>query len=666
MKVTIVLSSGLPLCALEMPPLSFVRDLKSQLFDVFSHQMRIYLLLPAQLQPSAATNVPITQERYSLYQAICSKEIRLFTYKGEEMQDYQRVNESNQPIAILNPQSDLVIPSYKPNGRRDCVLFNLEEAQVCESGPGTDVSMVDLVIYSVQQGLFLCSIDLSASLSVLKTRLEAITSIPQSDIQLWHKGNLMPSANSLHSYSLSTHSRVILQPSYTTVAQITSSNGQSSVFPIRGGEGFDEIERIARILEKDWYKCKSCYEFTCISPVFPAVSRFFLVSMPSDLCVILHFKDGRSEIALIPAICTVNEAKRCIATQHGLPSTPISLSILEELPTNTPFENFGVTNNDKFTLIAKKPISTKKIAITVAYSDTQSSLFYCNSSDYIGDLKSQICRRKPTFRSKNIVLVKGTEVLQDSDTLVGCLIYEDMKLECGWRWDMRRKLENMRKMGFLRMEKREKVKEKGEFDTDLFETGRKPHWKPRNERIKLYQTELLQSLNVKIITSKEVYSLQIPSNTQLKAIKTHLSAKLPAQSYKIIYKGMELDETQTLAAQKVVPNSYLLLISPSELISTVVTPAGRCYSVVIEAQGNVAGLSKVLEQLTGLQLDCQRVFIVKCFDGGEQPFPVGIGNFALSLKLGSGGQFTLATPSGFRLGVVGKDSFDRPFPLFST
>jgi len=191
---------------------------------------------------------------------------------------------------------------------------------------------------------------------------------------------------------------------------------------------------------------------------------------------------------------------------------------------------------------------------------------------------------------------------------------------------------------------------------ELFDIGQDLNKIPSSERYERYQEELKQTLSVRIITCTSVLALNVHIDCTVQVLKVNLRSRVRAKSFKLLWRGAELEEQRTLLEQGVEAGDLLLLISPGCMRITVLLPSGQTWPVVVQREGTVNALKYVVEQLTGLQEQGQRLLFAKDLPRDSQLLPESVDTLVVSLKLGSGREYSLATPSGLVLRVQANSS----------
>jgi len=650
MQVAIVFSSGELLYTLQVPISSRLNQLRSTLQTRIPNELLAYINAnpqPNELPLALKLRNSPGDSPVQVYNDVRLRQVRLLTCAGE-ISDYQATIKAPSTFCLLRPR-DIVISSYNLQGKEGKVVLNTEEEVAWgESLTSSEEREIKLVIYSIQQGFFLCSARIPDTVQSLKTRLAAITG--KADIRLWQNCDLLQDKCTLQACSMHNLSHISVQVNTNLLAVVSDSRGTSALFPVTIDCKVSEIQQLASKLQRAWILASVCHEFICLFPSIPHIYKRFIVQLPEDRILTLTLKHKNTLVSVFPHLLSIGQIKAFIESQHGLPAALIALQAVGELKPWSSFSTYGVEEGDQLMLL-RRLVKVGKLTISVIRKGEAKIKVALPQSASIADLKRNILNLDPAMGT-NLLIMRGTEILLDELTLEQYGIVTNLTVFCGNIGEMQRILW---KNGFMPPRISTSYIE-SEDALELFDIGQDLNKIPSSERYERYQEELKQTLSVRIITCTSVLALNVHIDCTVQVLKVNLRSRVRAKSFKLLWRGAELEEQRTLLEQGVEAGDLLLLISPGCMRITVLLPSGQTWPVVVQREGTVNALKYVVEQLTGLQEQGQRLLFAKDLPRDSQLLPESVDTLVVSLKLGSGREYSLATPSGLVLRVQANSS----------
>lgn len=607
MKIPFVLSSGMPLLTLEVLHSSKLSNIKEQLRALFTSQVRDYMsnLREESNEPPVFRLRASPDERpLTTFAYVNSRTIQLFAYRGERLKDEQSVRSVAVPICILRP-TDIVTTSCDMSGNTETTVFNTEEEVMWRDQ--TSPNFIELVFVSTRKKPFLCVAAYTETVSALLVRLQPLVSCSSDHLQLWNQGTPLLAGATVQSCGLRNRSRLAVQLPGEALAMAIDIRGNLAVFPVIGSEKPDDLIQKVRILQVEWKHMETLSQYFCTCSPYLFPIRYHVFS-PQNVLLSLQFPDGHTEKVIIPAICSGEQVKKCIEMQHGLPAAIISLTLLGELSFEWSFRDLGVKDGEKL-MILKKRTDQKDLKFVDIFKKYRRKRLWVSSNLTISQVK-QVLKDKKFAHDSTLFLLKGTEILSDEATLSQCEIDENMPIFCGNEQEIAKRLAKLTPNYFIPPRKHSNCYE-NEPSFDLFESGQDPNRLTHAERLQRYQKEVNESINVRAIAPSTVLSLLVHTKATIGIVKAHLRTALKLASFKVMHGDKELKEELNFEEQGVTAGSDLLLVPPGTLRVTVSTGAGLRFPVVLQPLTTLHYLCPVLEKLTGLQFNSQRVLFTK-------------------------------------------------------
>lgn len=565
-------------------------------------------------------------------------------YRGEEVKDWQELGQIPQTLCVLRP-SDIVTTAYNLDNTQSISVFNLEEYIKWTADTEIGEKAIELVIYSLKNGPFLCSALASSPILILKLRIQRALSCAEAEnMTLWYRGKALDDNSTLEACGLGDRSRVALQIEGEGLAEARDVEGNIAVFPVKSDDLLIAVWKTAYLLEPKWTTSSKFFEYLRIfPPISPIFTRFFRFSQPYTRFVTLFFEEEKTEKVLIPSNCSIGMLKTCIETQLGLPAALLSLDSTTELSFYSNFIDYGVENGDILTIIRKK-LNETKLKITVKLGKQEKMCMQVASSCTILDIKKKIAA-KFAYSDSDLVIFRENEILCDQYSLSDYGIYGNQVLFCENRAKPSSEISKSKIIPYISAQKC--INSESEFSLELFDIGQKANRKERPERFEQYLENIRETLEIKLITPVSAQIVRIDPQATVKSIKNML---LKGKNSRIMCGKRQLNEDQTLIEQGISEKGTILVLVPAMgVLVTAVTPGEQQFPLVLE--GNMQGLGQVLEGLTGLQPCSQRVILTKGLREDREKLPERVSSVLVSLRIGRGREVRVVSPSGIAVRV---------------
>jgi len=632
LAVPVVLSSGQPVATL---PASTVLQLKEALRLELTRQLQAYMDQSGPQPPALLFRYNQSQAVATTFDYVRTYHMRLFEHGGQELQNDSRLDAVTRPICALRP-SDVLTFSYDTRNKATAILFNLEEQIDWKVSPENNA--IDLVVYSRLSEVFLLSVYTSETVLQVKKRITRVVSNLSTSGTLWHQSTLLRNEETVEESGLCAGSRVLLLQPGEAVGLAKDKDGRTVAVPILDT---NLVLRAARILEPAWGLYDTCCEYTCIAPISPSFTQYFLIGSYKDRYLTLQTELGATKV-VVPAECSVSQLQDYIEAQHGLPASLLSLTAISELGETGRIGDYEVGNGEELLLFLSKGNSaTVKIrVISQRYGKLR---FTLPLSATISHIKELIRGRRPEMASECELLLAST-ILENCETLAHYGVFENVTVHCGSREEMLRKACEGPTIRLLPVTKRHKS-DRSEDPLELFDRERRADWQCPLERRLAYQSHLETALPIRLLTPKSVLFLHIRPYTSLQDVKTSLQPILNIPNFDLIWNNTVLIEGKTLAEQGVKAGDLLSIDSQSTLSLTIVTSGGERLPVLAEKHAGLRVLKRLIGEMTGIHADCQRIVVTKELKKSDSHLFAGLSALYLSLKLGQGSAYLLQLAS---------------------
>jgi len=644
--LTLVLSSGRPLHTQQVPTPCPAAFLKQQLRSALCTQLSAYLQAsppPSQLPPAALLRSSPGEHLEHTKLSIETMPLRLYEYRGNELNDTQDVTTVQAPICVLGG-SDVATTCCDIHGNVGIAVFNLETEvvwQEVESLSSRDGDAIELVVYSTSSDVFLCSGRITETVHSFKKRLSKSMKIPDN-MTLWYQNVLLEAEKSLKVCGLHHRSRIFLLFPGDELGLARDFTGQYALLPLRHCEKTPSVCRAARILRTEWSLLETATEYMCLFPssTYPA-ARHFLIGHAEDRFVTIEEMQGRSRV-VIPAEGTVKEVKACIEAQHGLPASILSLTAIVELVESHAISISGLIPGDSLSISRKLAVEIP-IRVKVILPNMQKMRFLFLPSTPISLLKLSLMSRNAAI-DRDMVFLRGTEIIDtDNRTLVECGIFEYAVLHCGSLSEML-EIAKRRKVIVPSMSKTPPPSAESPFE--LFDSGQILDRKSHSERFQGYLKAVDSALFIRFIAPKNVLSLYVLQTATVKELKSALAFKVKRPPFSLIWQDKALNDDKTLIEQGVETGNTVLIKPIGAIRVNLALAAGTLVPVELDQHGNGTELGHLIGQLTGLQANFRRIVYTKPLVNDNLALSNAFSTLHVGLKLGKGRKHRLQTDSG--------------------
>ena len=570
-RVDFVVSSGKGLGFMYCPRKWKVQELKQHLKQVdrgvYSEE---FLALPKTLLPS----------------------LRLFISNRTEPPDTQPIHRIPQPVCLLQT-SDLPLSLISLSGKPKMTIFNSENWTNWPISQSKKDKKTEIMLIYGDFEVCLCEIMETDMVKTLKKRFLKGINRRNREINVWFQGKLLEDVCTLNYCGISHKSRVFIQFSGELLGKTVDLMGKSLVFPVILPINKEKIAKMMKFTESDWANFGIYEEYICLNPLNSSISHFFFISNSSisSLLRISSSTNPSETSVLIPLNASISTIKQCLARQHGLLTSCMSLTCSGELGMGMSFSDYLPEQGESMVVI-KEVDTNRQLTAVIYYGDMMITSRFFNTKDTIGEFKAKM------DQDIGWRLMRGSEVLDEGKTFRECGIVTDTALT----------------------------------------------------RVQTIPVPVLD-FQVTVITPTSVLRLPCPVSTVTSQFQTLLHSLVCEPHFQLYIHAQELHPHLTLVEQGVTPWTYILLIPPTGRWVHVCTPYGTLYPVVIKPNTDLMTLAKVLEALGDLH--SFRLIFTRKFRNEEEIFPVAGEKMMIKMEFGRGKRGKWTLKSGLGVDVEG-------------